>query len=317
MRLRRERVAKWRAEKAGGAAAGAAEAGSPAAKAAPGTAGDVMEVEEKVAKPMDAAKAEESYFDKESDDEDKDKDTEKDGAKDKSKDEDTGTDKDTQPAKAADAMEEDDDVDPLDAYMKDVTKEVTQLEEEDKKRSTNVCDLDSIMNLSKGDDKKTGKSKSMQGLGMRIEVDDSIPDLDEEERRKKEEEFDIKQWLEQKNQCKNLRPVDHKTVNYMPFRKNFYIEVPEIAKMTDEQVKLYRSSLDGIKVRGKRCPNPINSWFQCGLSDRTLAVIKKMGWKKPSAIQCVPQLLVACCLALLCCCPAAMWPVRCGRRVAP
>jgi hypothetical protein len=36
----------------------------------------------------------------------------------------------------------------------------------------------------------------------------------------------------------------------------------EIAKMTEEEVKLYRSSLDGIKVRGKRCPNPINSWFQ-------------------------------------------------------
>ena len=30
-------------------------------------------------------------------------------------------------------------------------------------------------------------------------------------------------------------------MNYAAFRKNFYIEVPEIAKMTDEQVKLYRS----------------------------------------------------------------------------
>lgn len=248
------------------------------------------EKEEKVAKALDAAKAEENYFDKESDDEDKEND---DKDKDKARDKDKDPDPDPQPAKAADAMEEDDDVDPLDAYMKGVTKEVTQLEEEDKKLSTKVADLDSIMNLSKSDDKKgTGKSKSMQGLGMRIEVDDSIPDLDEEER-KKEEEFDIKQWLEQKNQCKNLRPVDHKAVSYMPFRKNFYIEVPEIAKMTDEQVKSYRSSLDGIKVRGKRCPNPINSWFQCGLSDRTLAVIKKMGWKKPSAIQWVACILRA------------------------
>ena len=170
--------------------------------------------------------------------------------------------------------------------MQDVTKEVTQLEEEDKKRSTNVADFDSVMNLSKKAEKdKTGKSKSMQGFGIRMEVDDAIPDMDELEKIR-EEEFDLKQWMESKNQCKNLRPVDHKTMDYMPFRKNFYIEVPEIAKMTDEQVKLYRSSLDGIKVRGKRCPNPINSWFQCGLSDRVLSVIKKMGWKKPTAIQC-------------------------------
>jgi ATP-dependent RNA helicase DDX46/PRP5 len=238
-----------------------------------------MEEDSPSKKPVDATKAEENYFDKESDDEDAGKPAAAD-----EKNEGKG---DKKEAGKEDAMEEDRDeeVDPLDAYMKDVTKEVTQLEEEDKKRSTNVADLDSVMNLSKTTERGTGKSKSMQGMGVRIEVDDSIPDLDEEEKRK-EEEFDIKQWLESKNQAKNLRPVDHKAMDYMPFRKNFYIEVPEIAKMSDEQVKQYRSTLDGIKVRGKRCPNPINSWFQCGLSDRTLAVIKKLGWKKPTAIQC-------------------------------
>jgi len=279
MRLRRERVAKWRAEQ-GGAADAAAGAAAPAAAAE-----ETMEVDIKPIQPIDAAKAEESYFDKESDDEEEPAKPGVVAEKTEVKmEEDKMEDKEAD--KGAGGMEVDDDVDPLDAYMQDVTKEVTQLEEDDKKRSTNVADFDSVMNLSKTQDNKgKGKSKSMQGLGMRIEVDDSIPDLDEEEK-KKEAEFDIKQWLDSKNQCKNLRPVDHKTVNYSTFRKNFYIEVPEIAKMTDEQVKLYRSSLEGIKVRGKRCPNPINSWFQCGLSDRTLAVIKKMGWKKPSAIQC-------------------------------
>ena len=38
-------------------------------------------------------------------------------------------------------------------------------------------------------------------------------------------------------------------MNYMPFRKNFYNEVPEIAKMSDAEVTALRKELDGIKVR--------------------------------------------------------------------
>ena len=86
--------------------------------------------------------------------------------------------------------------------------------------------------------------------------------------------------------CTPVRQVDHAKVGYAPFRKDFYIAVPEILKMTDDEVKQYRSSLDGIKCRGKRVPAPIKTWFQCGLSDRTLAVIKKLGWRAPTPIQC-------------------------------
>jgi hypothetical protein len=46
-----------------------------------------------------------------------------------------------------------------------------------------------------------------------------------------------------------LEQVDHSKINYPPFRKNFYIEVPEIAKMTDEEVAAYRKSLEGIRIR--------------------------------------------------------------------
>jgi hypothetical protein len=46
-----------------------------------------------------------------------------------------------------------------------------------------------------------------------------------------------------------LEQVDHSKINYPPFRKDFYIEVPEIAKMTDEEVAAYRKSLEGIRIR--------------------------------------------------------------------
>ena len=39
---------------------------------------------------------------------------------------------------------------------------------------------------------------------------------------------------------KDLKVVDHSQISYGPFRKAFYIEVNEIADMTEEQVAKYR-----------------------------------------------------------------------------
>eukprot|EP00966_Prymnesium_polylepis_P305184 7052532-Prymnesium_polylepis.1 len=84
---------------------------------------------------------------------------------------------------------------------------------------------------------------------------------------------------------KELAKVDHSTMSYASFRKAFYIEVPEIKNMSDEDVEAYKKEMDGIKVRGKRCPRPIKRWTQCGLSDRLLAVVDKAGYTKPFPIQ--------------------------------
>jgi len=62
--------------------------------------------------------------------------------------------------------------------------------------------------------------------------------------------------------------VDHSKIDYIPIRKNFFVEVPEIAKMTEEEVEDLRKELDDIKVRGKNCPRPIKSFVQAGLTNR-------------------------------------------------
>ena len=36
------------------------------------------------------------------------------------------------------------------------------------------------------------------------------------------------------------------------FRKDFYIEVPDLAKMTDAEVEEYRQEMEGIKVDIKK-----------------------------------------------------------------
>lgn len=38
-------------------------------------------------------------------------------------------------------------------------------------------------------------------------------------------------------------------IQYPPFRKVFYIEVPEVTRMGEAQVQELRKELDGIKVR--------------------------------------------------------------------
>ena len=67
-----------------------------------------------------------------------------------------------------------------------------------------------------------------------------------------EEEEDLKTTMSnaQNKQKKMLKAVDHRTVNYAQYKKNFYAEVPEIRDMTEEEVAAYRLLMDGIAVKG-------------------------------------------------------------------
>lgn len=62
--------------------------------------------------------------------------------------------------------------------------------------------------------------------------------------------------LDKKNK-KDFKFLDHNKIEYKDFRKDFYIEVPEIAQMTPEEVAAYRVELENIRVMGKNAPKPI------------------------------------------------------------
>ena len=79
--------------------------------------------------------------------------------------------------------------------------------------------------------------------------------------------------------------TDHSKVYYRPFRKNFYVEVPELAHMSADEVELMRVELEGIKVKGKHCPKPIRNWAQCGVSFKVLECLKRHGFERPTPIQ--------------------------------
>ena len=95
-------------------------------------------------------------------------------------------------------------------------------------------------------------------------------------------------WLEKqaKMKRKDIKPVDHSKMQYAPFRKDFYIESKEISAMSDAAVDAYREvEMEGVKIRGKRCPKPIREWHQCGLPDAVLSVIRRENYKAPFPIQ--------------------------------
>ncbi|CDO68684.1 hypothetical protein BN946_scf184652.g11 [Trametes cinnabarina] len=168
--------------------------------------------------------------------------------------------------KAADAMDEDDEVDPLDAFMSGVKEEVKKVNLEDLK-----------------------KMKTTGHLGVRLDehgedAEEDRPELDELDATELNPE-DILALAAKKAKKKDIAAVDHSKIAYEPFRKEFYIPPPDIAEMTDEEADLLRLELDGIKIRGVDCPRPVTKWSHFGLPASCLEVIKNLGYKGPTPIQ--------------------------------
>ena len=83
---------------------------------------------------------------------------------------------------------------------------------------------------------------------------------------------------------KLLDQIDHQTIDYKPFRKDFYIEAPDLASLSPTAVERLRKSLD-IRVKGKNCPSPITTWNQCGMPNALTQMLLTNGFPTPFAIQ--------------------------------
>lgn len=167
---------------------------------------------------------------------------------------------------------EEDDVDPLDAFMKGINHEAKKILEE-----TVTDSKMTVITVTKIKGEQDNKGELMQNNQDAVEYSD--------EERGDDELATALLSIARKNKKKDLPKVDHKTITYESFRKDFYVEVPELAKMTQEQVTTVRSELGSIKIKGKKCPKPVKSWAQCGLSSKVLEVIKKCTYDKPTPIQ--------------------------------
>lgn len=135
------------------------------------------------------------------------------------------------------------------------------------------------------------ESKVEDTSEVRIYNDDDDAYLQELEKEMENDDFVSRQ--KRHAQKKELKPVDHNEIEYEPFRKNFYIEVPEIGRMTEDEVEEFRRDLGGIKIRGQNCPKPVQNWYQCGLSDKVLDVIERKEFRTmfPVQNQAIPAIM--------------------------
>uniref|UniRef100_A0A182TJW9 Probable ATP-dependent RNA helicase DDX46 n=1 Tax=Anopheles melas TaxID=34690 RepID=A0A182TJW9_9DIPT len=182
--------------------------------------------------------------------------------------------------KADGAAEEEEEIDPLDAFMKEVNEEVRKVN----KLSNPLPKTDGKASSS-GVTIITGVAKQKQETKKGELIEQNQDGL---EYSSEEEQEDIKDTAANlaNKQKKELAKIDHSGINYMPFRKSFYVEVPEIARMTQTEIDAYKKELEGIAVKGKGCPKPIKTWAHCGVSRKEFEVLRKLGFEKPTPIQC-------------------------------
>uniref|UniRef100_A0A0M3I4P4 Probable ATP-dependent RNA helicase DDX46 n=1 Tax=Ascaris lumbricoides TaxID=6252 RepID=A0A0M3I4P4_ASCLU len=195
--------------------------------------------------------------------------------------------------------EEEDEIDPLDAYMSEVNKEVRATkygsdQAGESKARIVVIKTETGIEPNKGeiieaeDEMEAGESKARivviktetgiePNKGEIIEAEDEMEQV--------VDDFDIEKAASSLiARGRQLPQTDHSKVYYRPFRKDFYVETAELAKMTKKEVDQYREELD-IRVRGKNCPKPVRSWAQCGVEWKILNTLKKLEYTKPTAIQ--------------------------------
>lgn len=178
----------------------------------------------------------------------------------------------------------DDDEDPLDAYMKGVNEEVKKINKMSKDPTKTLAGANqTTSNLVIVTGNVKNQTKEIKKGELIEQNQDGLEYSSEEEL---EDIKDTAANVAAMSKKKELPKVDHTTVTYSDFKKCFYFEVPEISKMTPEQVDAYRIDLEGILVKGKGCPRPIRTWAQCGVSKKEMDVLKKLNFDKPTPIQC-------------------------------
>ncbi|KAF0699601.1 Aste57867_9852 [Aphanomyces stellatus] len=155
----------------------------------------------------------------------------------------------------------DDEIDPLDAFMVGIEAQVVQERTSFRERTFERCSYEEEAKESK------------MSAGKAVKADQVFED-------------DVEEWnrLNKNQEMEELAPVDHATVDYEPFRKQFY---KATTMSTPPEVQALRRELD-IRVElhpGDADVAPIQSFMQAGFSRQLLSLLMKHGLEAPTPIQ--------------------------------
>lgn len=127
-------------------------------------------------------------------------------------------------------------------------------------------------------------TSSATRLGRLFQSDGDLEDEDEDALSRAAQQKTSLEILQEQVKKKELKPVDHSQVAYLPIRKKLYIIPRALHGLTDTELASRRDLLE-IKVRGKGCPAPLETWEQSGLPERVLGLLQKWKLLEPFPIQ--------------------------------
>ncbi|KAK8635614.1 hypothetical protein V6N13_004343 [Hibiscus sabdariffa] len=184
----------------------------------------------------------------------------------------------------------DDEIDPLDAFMQGIEEDLKAKPPPRPKEKPEryVDDEDE-------DDPVESFLRSKKDVGLTLAADAlrSGYDSDEEvyaaakavDAGLLEYDSDDNPVVVDKRKIEPIPALDHSSIEYEPFNKDFYEEKASISGMSEQEVAEYRKSL-AIRVSGFDVPRPVKTFEDCGFAPELMRAIAKQGYEKPTTIQC-------------------------------
>ncbi|KAI4456269.1 rna helicase [Holotrichia oblita] len=178
-----------------------------------------------------------------------------------------------EPQETPNNVEEDEEDDPLDAYMAGIEQQMKH------EKQTTRPQKAGIRNDLEEEDNEESYYRYMEenpNAGL-APVDDDTPEIEYDE-----DGNPIPP--DRKKIIDPLPPIDHSVIDYKPFQKNFYTIHPEIQALTNAKVHELRKML-GISVSGNLPPSPVCSFAHFNLDDKLLKAIIRAEYVSPTPIQ--------------------------------
>ncbi|XP_077217791.1 P-loop containing nucleoside triphosphate hydrolases superfamily protein isoform X2 [Tasmannia lanceolata] len=195
---------------------------------------------------------------------------------------------DVNPKDQTDGGGGEEEIDPLDAFMEGIHEEMRapppkKIEEKVEKYKEDEDDpVESFL-----------RAKKDVGLTLASEVLQAGYDSDEEvyaaakavDAGLIEYDSDDNPIILDKRKIEPIPALDHSSIEYEPFNKDFYEEKASISGMSEQDVADYRKSL-AIRVSGFDVTRPLKLFEDCGFVPALMNAITKQGYEKPTPIQC-------------------------------
>lgn len=168
--------------------------------------------------------------------------------------------------------DDDDEEDPLDAYM-------AGIEQQMQSQSNNAVKASGIRDDLEEEDDEESYYRYMEenpNAGL-APVEDDTPEIEYDE-----DGNPIPP--DRKKIIDPLPPIDHSVIEYKPFRKEFYTVHPDINALSAHQIAELRKTLC-LTVTGSQAPRPVSSFGHLNFEDKLLKAIIRAEYTTPTPIQ--------------------------------